>query len=569
LINDRRKNSMPAHLRKSSDDQHGGQKARLQEHALDVQVDRTRTPGRSEPSAIGISKMGGTLGITAHSTALNRVAASQPGRSGPSLLQLQQQYGNRYVQRMMSLFREGESDGQASVGVDQAIQRARGSRQSLDNGVRAQMQCQLIEEDDEEKPFQTRARALEVQQQAEEKGSFSILEQQRTLQGSPQLIQIQRDRTRSRTRTITFEEAEPVVGHVTPLGQDISGVDVARFIDHEIVQELERGWDALVLNYLGGIQNFETYMQFPSEHEARADYLKAALKFAGEQLLSAAVNQVKRRIPGFDIAVGFVRAMMAEHDRAAQAARRVRVRNYIADYRTTILEMNTGFKRTIGELDEEIQVEFQRRASTAPAELAEPTRTAEAQPRRTVAGPGAEYLNSLLNVVTEWRDNVPSPEAFLQRILERWVGTRERAVESEGGGAVYMGGRIYLKVKLYKDGDNWRITETPSKGRLAAPEANKTVDALKRVMREQSIYINDLDILKALTIEVEDEVSWFNDDYRVHLHYRRPDTVIYNSGGIPSPVNRETVRKADAIAAEAVRRVDRNAIGRIRDLEAY
>lgn len=369
-------------------------------------------------------------------------------------------------------------------------------------------------------------------------------------------------------RRVEITEPTQVIGHVTVLGQDISGVNVARFIDHEILDELERGWDALVMNYLGGISNFETYMQFPPNAEARADYLKASLKFAGEQLLNAAVTQIKDRIPGFDIAVGFVRAMAAEHDRAAQAARRVNIRDYIVGYRTNILQMNTGFKQQIGRLDDGIQREFQRRVTTAPADLAQPGRTAEEQPRRAISGPGAEYLNSLHHAVTQWNNNIPGDMMFLQRILERWVRTREGSVESRGGGDVYMGGRIYLKVIMRKEGNNWSISERPSKGKLAAPEVDRTIDALERVMREQGKTINDLDIKKVLTIEVEDEVFGFNDYYRVHLHYRRPNSIIYNSGGIPSPVTSETVRKSAAIADEAVRRVDRYSLG-LTDLEVY
>jgi hypothetical protein len=58
-----------------------------------------------------------------------------------------------------------------------------------------------------------------------------------------------------------------------------------------------------------------------------------------------------------------------------------------------------------------------------------------------------------------------------------------------------------------------------------------------------------------LTIEIEDEVWGFNDYYRVYLHYVVPGRIIYISGGIPRRVTRDYIRKANIIAAEAVRRL--------------
>jgi hypothetical protein len=45
---------------------------------------------------------------TAHASTINRATALQPGRAEHSLLQLQRQYGNRYVERVLSLAREEE-----------------------------------------------------------------------------------------------------------------------------------------------------------------------------------------------------------------------------------------------------------------------------------------------------------------------------------------------------------------------------------------------------------------------------------------------------------------------------
>ncbi len=77
---------------------------------------------------------------TAHAAAINRATASQPAKAGRSLLQLQKQYGNRYVKQVLSL---ANDDAQASTvhpTVERAIQEQRGGGQPLDTGVRGQME---------------------------------------------------------------------------------------------------------------------------------------------------------------------------------------------------------------------------------------------------------------------------------------------------------------------------------------------------------------------------------------------------------------------------------------------
>ena len=84
---------------------------------------------------------------TAHASTINRATDSKPSRAEHSLLQLQRQYGNRYVERVLSLAREdaGEENSGTGVspGVEGAIQQKRGGGNSLDSGVRKQMEGAL------------------------------------------------------------------------------------------------------------------------------------------------------------------------------------------------------------------------------------------------------------------------------------------------------------------------------------------------------------------------------------------------------------------------------------------
>jgi hypothetical protein len=62
-----------------------------------------------------------------------------PSRAGQALLQLQREYGNRYVQRVVSLARSAASEGDAAPDVERTIESSRGAGHALDNGVHAQM----------------------------------------------------------------------------------------------------------------------------------------------------------------------------------------------------------------------------------------------------------------------------------------------------------------------------------------------------------------------------------------------------------------------------------------------
>ena len=64
----------------------------------------------------------------------------QPLRARQSILHLQRTYGNRYVQRVLDLARQGEGEGEVTPEVESVIERSRGGGQALEMGVRRQME---------------------------------------------------------------------------------------------------------------------------------------------------------------------------------------------------------------------------------------------------------------------------------------------------------------------------------------------------------------------------------------------------------------------------------------------
>ena len=98
-----------------------------------------RLPQR-DPFEPLISGIGDASSAGVHASMLNRATDRQPFRAGQSLLRLQKQYGNRYVQKVLALAGKGTGEAEAAPDVEQSIQQARGGGHGIDSRVRGQME---------------------------------------------------------------------------------------------------------------------------------------------------------------------------------------------------------------------------------------------------------------------------------------------------------------------------------------------------------------------------------------------------------------------------------------------
>ena len=94
-----------------------------------------------DPLAPMITRVSKASSASVHAATLNRVTGLQPSHAEHAILQLQRCYGNSYVQRVLTLARATDREGEAAPAVEEAIQQARGGGQALDSGVRAQMEA--------------------------------------------------------------------------------------------------------------------------------------------------------------------------------------------------------------------------------------------------------------------------------------------------------------------------------------------------------------------------------------------------------------------------------------------
>lgn len=106
------------------------------------QAEKAEIPFASErdPAAQVTCRIGDASCAGAHAATLRRSTAAQISRAQDSLLSLQRLYGNRYLQRVLSLSRQSDEGGEAAPEIERAIHRKQGAGQALDGGVRGQME---------------------------------------------------------------------------------------------------------------------------------------------------------------------------------------------------------------------------------------------------------------------------------------------------------------------------------------------------------------------------------------------------------------------------------------------
>ena len=119
-------------------------KPSLSRQVLERQRDEHEAQGASLPQRGPfeplISGIGDASSAGVHASMLNRATNGRPSRAGQSLLQLQRQYGNRYVQQVLALAGKGTGEVEAAPALEQSIQTARSSGQLLDSKVQGQME---------------------------------------------------------------------------------------------------------------------------------------------------------------------------------------------------------------------------------------------------------------------------------------------------------------------------------------------------------------------------------------------------------------------------------------------
>src|SRR5436190_3959126 len=368
-----------------------------------------------------------------------------------------------------------------------------------------------------------------------------------------------KSKSKPKEQTFDFDEGLEinVDTHSLPKTAQHSGTTEVK----SLMEQYSRNLAATQNSLRTGIDDFADFMKFASSKEAKADYAGVAAKFALEQILDTIFEKLgeageegaEAAIPGvgtvWKLTKGLLDKLKEEGERAAKAAGEVAARDFVVKFRDSVNDsFNDAITKDLPKLEEEAATTFDSLGGEAA-----PSHVTGSD---VVTGDAATFLNKLKGVVDGYR--VPPATECLRIFTEEWVKQSEGDLMSRGGGDMYYDGRILISWHMgreVEDGtETWSPDAYPTKAELAAPKADKVADAFSRVFKEGASSgakdINEIDILKVLTIDVEDEVSGFNDHYRVDIRWRSLDDAELTET-IPSPVESETLAKAPQIGQTA------------------
>jgi hypothetical protein len=356
---------------------------------------------------------------------------------------------------------------------------------------------------------------------------------------------------RQPTTTVTFDDPDVITVPTHTVPKSAEGSGAAEI--NQLVHDQETNLRSTQVALLTGIDSFSDYQKFASSKDAKADYGGVVMKFAIKQIIEESVKAIGKEMPYFEkiykITFGLVDELEKEHARAAKASSEVEARDFIVQYRQLVTDVFNDLIGQVPGVREGLQGDY---GKLVPAP-ASPKKGAPAPQTGWVVGDQAAFLSGLRKAVTAFK--VPTADQCLRVFTEAWVLKAEDQLKSRGGGDIYADGRIHLDMHIDKDGESYKIDSWPTKGRLASPRAAKTIDALSRVFESGAAKdTNDLQILKVLAIDVEDEVFGFNDHYKVIVKFRNQST-IEEVTTIPSPVDSDTVPKAPLVQARTMQLV--------------
>ena len=381
---------------------------------------------------------------------------------------------------------------------------------------------------------------------------------------------------RAPATTVTFDEPTEITGHRLSLGA--ASEDANRFIDHQ-VNHFRDGYEVLNNNYMGGLKMFTDRFIFASTAEAEPKYAEVALKYAFKKAVSAIFEKLGEKegpLPGvgkvYELTVGLVEELEKEHERVEKAELQVSARDYVNKYTNAMSEKFGSVMKGMEENKTALIKEYSAYLKSFPPEdkaqqTAKPTTVGE---EAVITGPGAEYLQTLKAKVDGFWASIPKNAGVCElAFAEGWVMGSEGEIESKGGGDVYMNGRMRMDWHaLLKDGD-LTFDPYPKEASLAAKGADKMADVLMENIKEGRT-IDRMQILKQLTIDVEDYVSWgFNNHFYVHVAYRSPNDIEFVST-VPSPVDSSMVPRVGDVQQMTLKRVDLAALSQaISKIVAY
>lgn len=322
-------------------------------------------------------------------------------------------------------------------------------------------------------------------------------------------------------RTISFT-GENITSSVTTIGAGRTPTQITDGAIGDIVTVLQQ----FQTNYLTGIDNWQTTMQFSANQETEAHPFEAAFKWAAKKAFDEGIEALGEEIPGLSETIGILSAMKDEFDRADRAQGQVKIRDYITQLRTAFV---TSINNQIPKLQQQKQPLANQYAQIA----AGSPNNGSASSAGVVVGPGATFLLNLQTAVRNYQNKLRhySPEVVRQQMSEQFATTGDTVVR--GAFEYFVNGTLYLNVSVYHDGDTWQIQSVGDHWTLEtnAPEPGQLADNLRISLATNNKKPYQSALNKYVKCTIENEVFGPNDYDNGGYSFTDIDLVSINNTG--------------------------------------
>jgi hypothetical protein len=286
-------------------------------------------------------------------------------------------------------------------------------------------------------------------------------------------------------KTITFDtdEGDTIVG-LTP------GVTPALFIEQQM-NSMVNSVSLCFTTYQRGLDAFQRSMQFASDQEAESHYLNSMLKGALKAGLDLVIEGLPEDlIPGAKVIKEIATAAVEEHERVEKAEGEIKIVEFLDAMGDKIDKLQKDMTTEEEKQLPQVQAEFAKLASEYMAE-SEPSgqkgtggkgkRDGQQDWSQITAGPAGDLLVKMANSAKTMRAQVDlqTPDFFQELITERFAGIGGEGGESDEEGS------LYLECRVYRDENDYSLTEIDSSWQLktSAPKADHVASSLMRSLK--------------------------------------------------------------------------------------
>ena len=304
-----------------------------------------------------------------------------------------------------------------------------------------------------------------------------------------------------------FEEEEITVPVATGGTEGDTGPQQIDKLIQAVRDDIQDYWT----NYLAGLSSFETSMNFSSEEEAEAKYLKAALKVVAKKAFDLAFDAAISKLGPWGKAVSTAKdvatAFMDEEERAAAAGGGVKIRDYIISIRNNVSKHRGNMLAALDTGKATLQDEYKKLAA---GDLSKGKVTEGG----ALVGDSAGIVNALRAAAKAFHAKIPSESQFQQLFTRNFADTPGRSdYISHGGvptGKIYFGMSIYIDPTEDPKSPTWKHEGNDDAWKLVtkAPKPDRVADSLKMSLEGKKPWEADLE--KMVKIRIELEESWSN-----------------------------------------------------------